>query len=74
MFGTLTTPQLHDLHASLGAGSRAVHARMLVGLTPLIPVFSDQWQILGALTDDLGATMGAVYAEIASRETPAARH
>jgi hypothetical protein len=68
MFDTLTLCELYDLHTKLGAECRATHARMMDGTRPLIPVFSDQWQVLSAKCGELNETCDALYAEITRRE------
>lgn len=72
MFDMLTRRELSILHDSLFNSCTRIHQRMLAADgTALIPVFSDDWQILRAAHDDLHDMMDAVFAEIARRDCEA---
>jgi hypothetical protein len=72
MFDMLTLDQLCKLHHSLAETHHALHGRLVdqddPGRKPLVPVLSDDWNIISAACQEVSETMTAVYAEIGARE------
>ena len=75
MFDMLTLDELYQLHTKLCHAHTAIHERLFgpgeIGALPrkpLVPVFSDTWNILEAHEIELGETAKAVYAEIGRRQ------
>ena len=73
MFDMLTADELAVLHSKLCHAHLNVHYKMLDRDTgqPVIPVFSDDWQILSAHADEMNEMAAAVYAELTRREQEA---
>ena len=65
----LTLDELHLLHTKLSNAHVAVHYRLIDRETGrcLVPVFSDEWNILEAHAHDMHELASEVYAEITRR-------
>jgi hypothetical protein len=68
VFDKLTLDQLYTLHTSISHHARQAHERIMDGLKPRVPVFSDEWALHSAHADELRETASAVYDEITRRE------
>ena len=68
MFDLLTLDQLYTLHTSISRDAGQAHERIMDGLKPRVPVFSDEWALHSAHAEELRETAAAVYAEITRRE------
>ena len=67
MFDLLTLDQLYTLHTSISHHARQAHERIMDGLKPRVPVFSDEWALHSAHAEELRETASAIYAEITRR-------
>jgi hypothetical protein len=67
VFDLLTLDQLYTLHTSISHHARQAHERIMDGLKPRVPVFSDEWALHSAHAEELRETASAIYAEITRR-------